>query len=238
MSEHKRYQLEEPLVEQSSGAELWSAQSRNGSGKKWRRKSREMVMFTRAHPSQPTWSTKRNPTLSGKAAWVEETHLAKTCLSHPTFCGKVPRLFACPVSILAHLPDLGVNWLLGPPQHSSRHAPCSAACLGFYKIPAYPGSTRFSWRSALQHAQSLGSNSDRLPKKQLGIPRRLHHSEQSEQSSTPPSSWRIPREKKQPFQLGCQVRSRQRSAQHFGFYMLCLEGLNTSGPHAHTSHKG
>lgn len=46
VSEHKRYPLEEPLVEQGRGAELWSAPSRNGSGKKWRRKSREMVMFT------------------------------------------------------------------------------------------------------------------------------------------------------------------------------------------------
>lgn len=136
--EHKRYPLEEPLVEQGRGAELWSAPSRNGSSKKWRRKSREMVMFTRAHPSQPTRGTKMSPTPSGKAAWVEETHLAKPCLSHPTLHGNVSGLFACPRSLLAHLPDFGVNWLLGPPQHSHRCAPCSAPCLVFSKIPAYP----------------------------------------------------------------------------------------------------
>lgn len=61
VSEHKRYPLKEPLGEQGGGAELWSAQSRNGSGKKWRRKSREMVTFPPAQPSQHTWSTKTSP---------------------------------------------------------------------------------------------------------------------------------------------------------------------------------
>lgn len=96
LSEHKRYPSEEPLVEQGRGAELRSAPSRNGSGKKWRTKSREMVMFTGAHPSQPTWSTKMSPTLSGKASWREETHLAKMCLSHPTFHGNVARSLHAP----------------------------------------------------------------------------------------------------------------------------------------------
>lgn len=131
VSEHKRYPLEEPLVEQGRGAELWSAPSRNGSSKKWRRKSREMVMFTRAHPSQRTRSTKMSPTPSGKAAWVEETHLAKPCLPHPTLHGNVAGLFACPRSLLADLPDFGVNWLLGPPQHSHRCAPCQLPALCF-----------------------------------------------------------------------------------------------------------
>lgn len=56
---------------------------------KQRRKSREMIMFPQAHPSQLTWSTKMNLTPTGKAAWVEETHLAKISLSHPIFHGNV-----------------------------------------------------------------------------------------------------------------------------------------------------
>lgn len=87
--EHRRYPLEEPLVEQGRGAELWSGASKNGSGKKQRRKSREMIMFPQAHPSRLTRSTKINPKPTGKAAWVEETHLAKMSLSHPTFHGNV-----------------------------------------------------------------------------------------------------------------------------------------------------
>lgn len=135
---------------------------------------------------------------------------------------RVAKLFPCPRFLIAHLPDLGVTWLLGPPQHSE--------CGALVQLPAL-GFPRRQPTLAV-----LGSASDGLCRVYsfVCVSFRAHGAHQH----MPQFMVNSPKKSCKLFRVGFQLRSSERSAQHLGFHMLCLARWNISRPHAHTPHKG
>lgn len=142
------------------------------------------------------------------------------CSRHPIL-QRVAKFIPCPSFLIAHLPDLGVTWLLGPPQHSERGALVQLPALGFPR----PQPT----------LAVLGSASDGLCRvySLVCISFRAHGTHQHMPQFMVNSPKML-----QAFHGVFQLRSSERSAQHLGFHMLCLARWNISRPHAHTPHKG